>query len=270
MKLAAPFALDNVKNDERIDEFNIVFKKSNSFEKLIDFLEMFPDKRVNIMFTDYSPTAYQFKMLNAAHENVYVVFSDIILLNDFSTVRQTDTKFYTINPINSWSELAYWTQQGVSEFYPAGDLLHEMDALRHYCQEHNLKTRMIVNCITGSINPVQDVFFRPQDFDLVDNYFDTVEFICNALPFDARQYNWNVFNVLYKAWFVKKHWIGALNQINSDVEFTLPCETIPDRFFSKKLNCGFMCMKGRKCNSCALYIEMAETLADKGVRIVSK
>ena len=273
MRVAAPFAIDNAANNDRIDEFNIIFKEDSSIEKLVEFLELYQEKRVNVCFEHYNPTPYEFKLLNATHENFYVMLTSANLAGfdgpSPEELKDLNIKFFTDKLIGSWTELVNWTAVGVSEIYPAGDLLHNMDSLRKYCDDNNMGIRFILNTVPNYTGTSEDVFFRPQDFDLVEKYFDTVEFVCEASPFDARYYNWSVFKVLHKAWFVKKKWIGDLIEINVDIDYFVPCEAFPSRFFEKKLNCDYGCKKGKSCNSCNLYFEMAHALKEKGLRIAT-
>ena len=265
MRVAAPFALDNAANNERIDEFNVIFKEDNSIEKLCEFLELYQEKRVNVYFKDCKPTQYELKLLNASNDNFYVMLSPTSV--DAEELQNFGIKFFSGRLINSWTELVNWTEIGVSDIYPAGDLLYDMDALRKYCDKHNLGIRYVLNIVPQATGTPEDVFFRPQEFELLNKYFNTVEFICDGDPFDARHYNWNIFKVLYKVWFVKHKWIGDLAEINIDIDYPVPCEAFSARFFSKKLNCNYNCKKGKICNSCNLYYDMAIALKNKGLKI---
>lgn len=267
MRIAAPFALDNASNNERIDEFNIVFKEDSSMEKLTEFLELYQEKRINVYFDGYKPTQYELKLLNASNDKFYIMLSPHSV--DAEELQKLGVKFFSGKLINSWTELVNWTGVGVSDVYPAGDLLYEMNTLREYCDTHNLGIRYTLNIIPFAMGEPEDVFFRPQEFELLDKYFDTVEFVCDGDSFDARRYNWNIFRVLYKAWFVKHKWIGDLAEINIDIDYSLPCEALPARFFEKKMNCGYGCKKGKHCNSCNLYYTMALNLRDKGLAIAT-
>lgn len=267
MHIAAPFALDNASNNERIDEFNIIFKEDSSMEKLVEFLELYQEKRINIYFERYKPTQYELKLLNASNDNFYVALSPGSV--DAEELKNLGVKFFSCRLISSWTELVNWTGVGVTDIYPAGDLLYDMDALRGYCDKHSLNIRYTLNAIPSLMGEPEDVFFRPQEFELLDKYFDTVEFICDGDPFDARHYNWNMFRVLYKAWFVKHKWVGDLAEINVDIDYSVPCEMFPSRFFEKKLNCNYGCKKGRSCNSCSLYYNMALNIREKGLRIAT-
>lgn len=271
MKVAAPFAINNTTNNERIDEFNIIFKKDSSIEKLVEFLELYQEKRVNVCFKKYNPTAYELKLLKATHNDLRIMLTSFNLAGlegpSPEQLRELGVKFFTDEAINSWTKLVHWTNIGASEIYPAGDLLYEMDSLRKYCDDNNMSIRYTLNTIPYCTGMLEDVFFRPQDFNLIEKYFDTIDFICEGSAFDARHYNWSIFNVLYKAWFTKHKWIGNLSEINIDIHYSVPCEAFPARFFEKKLNCGYGCKKGKKCNSCSLYYNMAMQLVDKGLRI---
>lgn len=273
MRVAAPFAIDNTANNDRIDEFNILFKEDSSIEKLVEFFELFQEKRINVCFEKYRPTTYEFKLLNASHENFYVLLTPFNISGlegpSPEELKELNIKFFTDRTVNSWTELVHWTAVGVSEIYPAGDLLYDMDNLRNYCDNNNMGIRFVLNAVSHYTGTPEDVFFRPQDFALVEKYFDTIEFVCEGSPFDARHYNWNIFKVLHKVWFVKKKWVGELAEINIDIDYSVPCEAFPTRFFEKKLNCNYNCKKGRNCNSCTLYFEMASALKEKGLKIVT-
>ena len=154
MRVAAPFALDNAANNERIDEFNVIFKEDNSIEKLCEFLELYQEKRVNVYFKNYKPTQYELKLLNASNDNFYVMLSPTSV--DAEELQNLGIKFFSGRLINSWTELVNWTEIGVSDIYPAGDLLYDMDALRKYCDKHNLGIRYVLNIVPQATGTPED------------------------------------------------------------------------------------------------------------------
>ena len=70
-KLSAPFKLHNPRN-KTIQEFNVKFDKNkNSFEKFLDFIEAYPDKRINVTFSGEFPMGVV-SSINKISDNVYV------------------------------------------------------------------------------------------------------------------------------------------------------------------------------------------------------
>ena len=91
-KLAIPFHLNNEINDD-VKEFNILFyKNKNNIEKLIDFIQEYEDKRINIEFPEgiHMPTL---KSVNKISDNVYCRMNpvDVVKLEE---LKKNNIKFF--------------------------------------------------------------------------------------------------------------------------------------------------------------------------------
>ena len=72
-----------------------------------------------------------------------------------------------------------------------------------------------------------------------------------------------MFDVLYKAWFIKHDWYNDLREINKDIEIVYPVRTQLPNFISRKLNCGRLCSYSNKCNKCEVVMDIAKQLYDE-------
>lgn len=268
MNIASPFAIE-FNHKEWLNEYNIIYKQKNKIEDIIRFLSENEDKRINIWFKDESFDIELIKTLNKLHSQLYVVFqhSGFFVNKEVQELVANNIKFYFTSLVGSFSELNYYLALGCKEFYPAGDLMYDLPTVKKICTDNNVKMRIVLNRIATNIekSTVKDVFFRPQDLDIVQEYFDTAEFVCGSSLFDPTDYDWRTFKVLYRHWFEREKWIGDLQEINPDLDFALPCESIPKQFFTTKISCQIKCYKGKSCNHCENYYNTAMVLKEKGI-----
>lgn len=268
-KLAIPFHLNNEINDD-VKEFNILFyKNKNNIEKLIDFIQEYEDKRINIEFPEgiHMPTL---KSVNKISDNVYCRMNpvDVVKLEE---LKKNNIKFFFNSTMlaYNYTTLASLIRLGVSDVYIADDLCYNMSDVKAICEQHNIQTRLILNHIPATsldagMDPRSPIFM-PKDLDNIDKYFDVFEFDCGT------PYDWTKFEVLRRVWFDKKDWHGQLGEINDDIEQDFHCDVIYPDFIDIKLNCGRRCDKrvSNPCRKCESVIEIGEILKKKNVRFVS-
>lgn len=266
MKLALPYSIEH-HSQYPSQEYNLIFKEkheTHGLNSFVNFCKEYPQTRMNIYFKDFTPSLKLLEELNAACPQLYVYLKKPIEL-------PPHIKFYFEKPVCSWDQLHYLISLGVSDVYIAGDLTHELPDVRAVCSLHNVNIRLILNKVPD-IGPasIKSTFYTPQDISLIENYYDTVEFICSPAndPFDLIDLNWHKFKMLYRAWFDKKEWDGELSLINDDIHFSYPCSTnLGINFSYKKATCGSKCRKMRTCNTCESVLQAMLALQDKRVRL---
>lgn len=268
LKIAAPFALNNDYYDV-IDEFNIIFKKDrNSLEKLLEFAEAYPDKRINIDM-DIIDVSY-LNLVNRAHEHIYVRLSEPSHYEQIPALKEKNIKFfadYKLFPARSRTDLAYLISLGVSDVYPADDLLYDTKQLHEILQSHNISARMVLNKVPYTLPNTNDPripWFTPQNVDILESFIDTVEF-----DFENSPIGWKKFEVYYKTWFVRKHWHGNLQEIISDLKIDIPNDSLfSTDLLLYKTQCRRHCVnKDSSCRRCEQFVEMANKLSDKHIGI---
>ena len=270
LQLAIPFALNNDENNLKASEFNIIFKKDrNSLEKLLEFAEAYPDYRINIEMDIID--VQMLNLVNRAHDKIYVRLTDVSHFEQVPALKEKNIKFfmdYKLFPVKSKSELAYLIALGVTDIYPADDLLYEVKELHEILVGHNIKARMVLNKVPYTLPNVDDPripWFTPQNVDILDQFIDTVEF-----DFQNDPKGWKQFEVYYKTWFIKKHWHGNLREIIQELNFNIANDSLfSEELLHFKINCGRRCVNADShCKRCEQYIEIANALDSMNIGIV--
>lgn len=264
--IAIPFALDNLKWNERKDiEFNIPYddKRDKELDKFLDFIDQFPDVRINLEFKSGINISH-LNIINKVTDNVFVRLA----AQDFpkaKEMKENNIKFFggMEYPVYSFSLLESFINLGMTDIYIADDLCYCLDDARHICDKYDIGMRTVLNRIpmttpTRGSNP-DDIIYRPNDIDYLKKYFDCFEFDC------GKPYAWNKHNVLYRAFFEQKEWLGPLNEINDDVSYLLDNLTLQQDYSLYRMNCNRKCDHGRTCNKCKNMYESAQKLAKLGI-----
>lgn len=265
--LAIPFRYKNDLYNDIASEFNILFFQSkNKIEKLIEFVQEYPEKKINISFPEGVNISIV-DSINAVSNNIYIRLkaSDLMAVKD---LKNKNIKFffdYDV-PVTNYTNLDAFIRLGVSDIYIADDLCYNMKELSHYCQEKNVKIRFCLNHIPSTsfdkdINPRSPIF-RPEDIKELNKYIDVFEFDC------GKPYDWTKFDVLYRTWFVNKHWHGALFEINEDIGINFHNDAVYPSLNKVKMNCGRRCNQriSNHCKKCDQWISIAESLTTKKMR----
>lgn len=266
-KISAPFKMYNDKNDY-ISEFNIRFNKGqNSFEKLIDFIDYYKDRRINIEFTGDFPMGVV-SGINKISDNVYVRLTQDNFLA-YQELKENNYKFFFDQDykVYNYASLECFIDMGVSDIYPTDDLLYNIQETKDYCKSKNVNMRLVLNRIPSTIfnrgNTYKSQLYCPQDMDFLDQYFNMFEFDCGD------PYDWAKFDVLYRNWFERKGWNGSLEEINDDLRLHYPILSIPSDITFIKSKCGRRCNKREIsfCDKCNQYVEIGKSLEDRQIFI---
>lgn len=289
MKLATPFQL-HCDYEDVIDEWNINYdpykytktdklnqtanKKEESqmlFDKLITFVEQYPNKRINIAITDNNIPVSHLVTLNKLHDNVYVKLN-IYQQRYAIEFKNKGIKFFFDNtvPVSTFILLDELIKMGVSDVYIADDLCYNLENVSNRCKKDNVQIRLILNRIPATTpnadTDIHSPIFTPRHFNVLNEYIDVAEFDC-FYDSESDAYNWNIFNVLFKSWFIKHDWYNDLREINKDINFFYPVRQEMPLFIERKTNCGRKCAYSDKCHKCEVVIELAELLYDDDVYI---
>ena len=263
-KIAGPYRYLNPVNDS-LCEFNIRFDKDkNNFEKLIEFVNMYKDKRINIECVN--PDVPLLSKLLQFNKNLYLNVQWFHV--NVATVQKIKDAGFGVYygsacPAYSYKVLRDYIDLGVSDVYIAGDLMYRLPDVRKICTEANVRMRVVVNRISNFLwgfgvgKDPRDMFFRPEDMPLLDNLFDVFELDCDNSKFDT----------LMDIWFIDKKWPDDLRIISPDLGFYVPNQSLIPDFTRYKINCGFKCASNpnSRCRKCKQFIEIAEKMAQKGI-----
>lgn len=270
INLAIPFHMNHELNDA-VAEFNILYnRQENNFETLMEFVQEYPNTRINIEFVG-DVSASSVVTLRRLNSEVYVRLVEGN--NNFQYIKELkekDCPFFFDVPFcaENYCELDALIALGVSDIYVSGDLCYNLPEVSKYCHSNGVKLRTVLNRIPNTAfdkgsNP-RSMIFRPQDRRVLEHYIDTFEFDCGGYIYD-----WSEFDVLYRAWFVREHWHGDLAEINKDLTIEYPNDTVFPHFTEYKISCERRCNKriSNRCSKCEQFLEIAETLRDKGVAL---
>lgn len=271
MNLAVPFHMNNEINDA-VQEFNIKYnKQENNFETLMDFVQKYPDTRINVEFIgDIYPAAIV--TLSKLNPEIYVrLVQGNTSYAAIKELKEKGCKFFYDSPYcaENYCELeALIKFIGVTDVYVSGDLCYNLPEVSEYCHHHGVKLRLILNripntAIDAGYDP-KSIVFRPQDMPLLCQYIDTFEFDCGS------PYDWSMFDVLHRAWFIRQHWHGDLREINADLKIEYPNDSVFPHFTDYKISCGRKCSKRVRngCRKCEQFLDIAKTLINKNVKLV--
>lgn len=267
MKYAIPYKYRNDTFNDDAAEFNIKFYQSrNKIEDLIEFVQEYKDKEINILFPEgvHLPTL---KSITAIGDKIAARLkaSDITSVGE---LKEHNIKFFFDNElmVTNYTELDAFIKLGVSEIYPANDLMYNINDLSEYCKDKGVKLRLVLNRIPNTsfdkgVNP-KSLILRPQDIDILNEYIDVFEFDC------GEPYDWAKFDVLQRAWFVRKDWHGELYEINEDVQISFDNDAVWPTMNLDKLSCGRKCNQrlNTYCRKCEQWLDVADTLGKKKIK----
>lgn len=268
MQLAIPFKLFNDKYDAVADEFNILFRESrNSQEKLIEFVETYPEKRINVEM-DRIDVSF-LGILNRAHDRVYVRLTDISDTQYVDALKEKGVRFFfdsSAIAATSVYHLSYLISLGVSDVYLADDLLYDLQNARDIADSNEIGLRLVLNVVPTTL-PITDYdkapWFPPDSIDIIEPFIDTVEFNC------GEPYDWGAFGVYYRAWFERKMWHGDISEIIKDLRIFVPDDSLfTQELINYKIQCRKKCTnKYNKCDRCPKFVAIAQEMAEKQIGI---
>ena len=269
LKLTIPFHLDYKLND-RVQGFNVVFDcKVNRLGKMLEFLELYSDARVDIYFINWDVGIVS-SILKAA-DNVYVNLS-FEQLKYAEWLKEKGYKFFVNESFGAYNydSLDFLINLGVSDVFILDDLWYDLPRTSEICKAHNVNIRLILNKIPTTlpnqgVNPKAPIF-EPQMFDYLNTYVDMFEFDLGEKP------NWNYCDILYKYWFSGKQWFGQLHEINEDIRMDYPVSSSFPELALFKLTCGKRCVShmDNRCDKCNQFLKIARLFRDKNIRITKK
>lgn len=270
MELAIPFKLNNEPYNDIAAEFNISYnEEENSAEKLKEFVELYADKRINIE-TDCQDIEF-LNMLNSINNNIALRLMHSDQLEFLSQLRENNIKFFfdrTFISATSIYSLQHILSLGVSDVYIADDLFYNLFFTRKVLDSYEAHLRFIPNVVATTV-PISNFnkapWLPPDAFDLLEQYVDIIEFDCGD------PYDWHKFKVYYKAWMEDHFWRGDLREILPLPDFIPDTSLLGRDWLLYKTQCGYKCAnKNNPCNKCDQYINIALSLAGKGIMINRK
>lgn len=259
-KLAGPFLYENSLCDE-FCEFNIKFDKDkNDFTKLIEFVNEYRSKRINIKMRTLDVSILS--KLAKFHNNLYVRLewrscheSVMRELKEHGIGFFFDSDF----PASDMVSLCNLISFGVSDVYIGDALMYNLPDVSEFCRSKGVRLRVVLNGIStfwGQGRSPKDMFFRPEDYDIFNQYFDIFEFDCDK----------DKINVMKKVWLDDRKWKGNLQDVNYELRFAVPNGSLSPWFTQSKITCGRKCdyVPSYTCTKCQQFMDLANAMAEKG------
>lgn len=242
----------NFKNADKADEFTITYNKKN--DVLIDFLENFKDKRVNLTI-DERLNYGELKLLKTISDT----YSNLVLRFEnydsdaIEDIVDCGVPFFFGNRVNNWDEFLGLVELAVTDIYIVEELCFELDKVSAIAHNEDIKIRIYPNVAQSAWKDtpaVKKFWVRPEDISLYEEYVDVCEF------FGAEQQT----SVLLKIYKDDKKWFGALNEIIIGLKEEFDSRFIIPKFAERRIKCGKNCMKGGNCRMCERVLSLSKTL----------
>ena len=263
-----PFKLHNSRQDA-VAEFDVNFnKEKNSFDKFLEFIDLYKDRRININFKGDFPMSIA-SSVQKVSDNTYIKLApeQVPYLGE---LQENDFRFFFSpqTPAHNLASLQSLINLGVTDVYPVDDLLYNIKETKAICDEANIGMRLVCNRIPATTLDrgldYKSQLLAPQNRPLLDDYFTCYEFDC------GHPYDWAKFDVLYRAWFEREGWNGDLAEINDDLRVSYPLLAMPQTLAQYKLSCKRRCARPRnECDRCQQYLKTGMHLVDMGAYIKS-
>lgn len=270
MKIAAPYVEDS-RWRNLIDEYNLNYSEKTKEGTLPFFCETYPTNRVNVFFKDVPINIIELKKAMEFNPEVYVRLSKG-QLHYIEELKEQNIKFFLDDtfPCISLDLLQYAIKIGSSDIYLYGDLWYQMDSISELCKKNNIHIRLILNEIPSlsplAWNDYTAPIFTPRDKEILEKYIDTIEFNCFVYD-KEKYYNWHRFEAYYKTWIEKGNWIGDLQELMPNLQFSVPVYSLKFNFSERRMNCKHRCLSGSSCQHCQQLIELAQDLNAQDIYI---
>lgn len=239
----------------QVAEFNIDFK-TNKDKRLINFLQQYSTnhQRVNIRLSKEDDIEKAIELLTGIKEkypnfNIALILEPSLIYSSIFTsklVCELKCPAYFETIFFTWESLAEAAAAGVSEVFVGGALGFDLEKVREFCDEHNLRVRAYVNLASSSWfgmtkNSFKTFFIRPEDIDFYSQYIDTFEFYKSL---DEQ-------NINYRIYVIEKKYPGPFKEFikyytsDEDNHFIYP-----KNFADMRHNCKQRCFSKNNCHYC--------------------
>lgn len=247
------------KNIDIADELTVKYNKRN--DALIDFLEKFKDKRINLTIEE-SLTYSELQLLKTISDK----YTNLILRfesydnNSMEDIVECGVPFFFGNRVNNWDEFLGFVELGVTDIYIVEDLCFELDKISIIAHNEGIQLRTYPNVAQSSWKYAPDIkkfWIRPEDMITYEKYIDVCEF------FGSEQH----MSTLLKIYKKDKKWFGDLQEIIIGLNQPLDSRFVIPRFAERRVGCGKECLKGGKCQLCDRVVSLSKTLKNANLMV---
>ena len=238
-----------------IDELIIPFH--GQVDKLVDFLEEHKNQRIILDIKDDWKEYY-----NAILQPIVLQYQNLVLRLQTeeqlikSHLQNTSIPYFLNQVCTDWETLNAIIELKVTDVYISEQLCFELAEIQKLTAAVGVRVRVypnIAQSARASTPALKTFFVRPEDVDIYNRrYISTFEFY---YPEDV-DINWDV---LYRAYAIKKRWRGPLKEIifgfNNDLDSTY----VSPRWAELRMTCRRKCLKGDRCFACAQIAALARS-----------
>lgn len=247
------------KKPERADEFTIIYNKKN--DALIDFLEKFKDKRINLTIEE-KLTFSELKLLKTIWDKYlnFVLRIETYEEESLEDIVECGIPFFFSNRVNNWDEFLGLVELGVTDIYIVEDLCFELDKVAAIAHYNGIRLRVYPNIAQSSWKYTPEIkkfWIRPEDIDIYSQYVDVCEFF-------GKDQQISILLDIYKK---DKKWFGLLNEIIIGIKDDLDSRFIVPRFAERRIKCGKGCLKGGNCQMCERVVSLSKTLKEAEIMV---
>lgn len=259
----------NDSHNKYISEFNIQYDKDSRPKKLIQFLRLYKDRKINVLFTNGLDKDIAAQMA-AMFPNFRVRLNPEDMKN-VGYLRENEIPFFFNLPLaaNTYGQLEALLDLGVCAVYIIDDLTHNAKDVHEECAAKGVQVRCVLNQIPSTAIGIsyKDTIYDPRNIDELAEYYDVFEF--GGLDNKVEKSRFK-FDVLFRTYFENKNWHGELSELNEDIPFPYHLDFIQKELASYKNNCQRRCdvRQESKCRKCQRIIEeQQQLLRGKGIAI---
>lgn len=237
---------------QKCNEIKILYIDRND---IYDLIEEYPDKTLILQLPakDYVIDYEELRKFNILTK--YKLICSAPELSMMQECKNRDIAFYYSYPVDTYSDLNFLTNLGVSQVILEAPLFFDLEKIA----QAGVKVRAVANRTTSSNFPLGQVcgtWIRPEDVEAYDPYVVTIEFDSNNLENEK---------TLFRIYAEDKTWNGYLYQLIArrysaeDLVFNnARCNKIAPTLVEKRINCGQRCAQPEgKCKACEYVLTFA-------------
>lgn len=228
---------------------------------LVDFLEKYSSKRVNLLVTPMYFQEIEVRKIVAIRKT-YPQYNFAVAMSTYDPVlgeslAKADIPFYEAAPCLDWERLNYLLDEGVSDINLSGPLAFafgKVKRLLHFLGR-NVQIRVTPNKVTTlhpETNPLIGFYIRPEDIETYEDCIDVLDFEGLELQ-----------DVFYSIYAEHKSFIGNLNQCIYDFKSSVDNKGLVTLFGERRKNCEQECLKGRLCHRCYDLADLSKPMGER-------
>lgn len=243
---------------DQTDEITIKYIEDKG---LIDFLEKYNSKRVNLLIDASVFPETEVRKL-ASIKNFYPQYNFAIAMSHYKpeltlAFVEADIPFYISTPCTNWEQFQLYIAAGVSDINVSGPLGFELPKVKRVLNklEQKIQVRATPNKIKKleeGTNDIVGFFIRPEDVKVYEEFID-------ILDFEGLEHQ----DAFYSIYAEQKLFMGNLNQYIYNFSDSVDNCGLISLFGERRKDCGRQCLSGGGCRRCYLLANLAPAMKER-------